>query len=476
MKNFFTEKNIIISSISIGVLLIAFWMFYNPVSGFTASLPDMDGRPDTSSVEVQDVKIGEKFEMFEEFSSVLTGKWTRFRGSDFDNEVKDGIKLIDKFPAEGAKILWKQELGEGHSAPVIYNGKVYILDYEEDKKSDALRCFDLIDGKEIWKRSYKNHVKRNHGMSRTTPAITDSFIVTLGPKGHAMCSNPENGELLWGLDLVKEFQTEIPFWYTGQCPLIENNIAVFAPSGTSLMIGVDCRSGKVIWKTPNPDNLKMSHSSIMPMTFAGKKMYVYAAVGGIVGISAEGDDVGQILWELKKFNPSVVAPSPLVLDNGKIFMTAGYGAGSILFRLKADGNKFSTEVLQEYKPKEGLASEQQTPLFHNGFVYGISPKDGGNFRNQFVCVKPDNPKNILWSSGKDYRFGLGPYLIADGKFYILKDDGELTIARINSNKFEFLDKVQIMEGQDAWAPLAIADGKLILRDSKTIVCVDIEKK
>jgi len=473
---FFSHKNILFILILLAFSTTLFWWFYNPVSDFQKSLPGMDNRPDSSSLTKEVVKIGEKFEKYEEFSSNLTGKWTRFRGADFDNQNKETVKLIDKFPENGAKILWKHKLGEGHSAPVIYNGKVYILDYEETKKSDALRCFSLIDGKEIWKRSYKNHVKRNHGMSRTTPAITDSFIVTLGPKGHAMCSNPHNGDLLWGIDLVKEFKSEIPFWYTGQCPIIENNIAIFAPSGTSLLIGVDCKTGNVIWKTPNPDNFKMSHSSIMPMFLGGRKMYVYAAVGGIIGVAADGDNVGEILWSLKDFAPSVVAPSPLVLENGKIFMTAGYGAGSILFQLKANGNKFTVSILQDFKPKDGLASEQQTPIFYKGFIFGILPKDAGALRNQFVCCKQSDVENLLWTSGKEYRFGLGPYIIADDKFFILNDDGMLTIAKLSTSSFQVLDQAQVLEGHDAWAPLAIANGKMVLRDSKTMICIDIEKK
>ena len=476
MKKFFTEKNILIISTAIGILLIGFWLFYNPVSQFTQSVPGMDNRNDSTSATSEIVKIGEKFEQFEKFSSTLTGKWTRFRGEEFDNRSKDKVKLIDKFGSEGAKILWKHSLGEGHSAPVIYKGLVYILDYEEEKKADALRCFSLESGKEIWKRSYKNHVKRNHGMSRTTPAITDSFIVTLGPKGHAMCLNPQTGDFLWGLDLVKEYKTEIPFWYTGQCPMIDKDTAIFAPGGSSLLVGVDCKTGKIVWETPNPDNWKMSHSSVMPMTFGEKKMYLYAAVGGIVGVSAEGEDIGKILWKIKDFDPTVVAPSPLVLDNGKIFMTAGYGAGSILFQLKAEGNNFSVKVLQEFKPKDGLASEQQTPLFYEGHIFGILPKDAGALRNQFVCVKPGDVKKILWTSGKEFRFGLGPYMIADGKFFILKDNGELTIAKFSTKSFQVLDQTRVIEGHDAWAPLAIADGKLILRDSKTMLCIDIEKK
>jgi outer membrane protein assembly factor BamB len=83
---------------------------------------------------------------------------------------------------------------------------------------------------------------------------------------------------------------------------------------------------------------------------------------------------------------------------------------------------------------------------------------------------------MLWTSSKTDRYGLGPYIIADGKFFILSDDGTLTIAKAQTSGFEFLDKAKIMDGQDAWGPMAIADGRLLLRDSKLLVCIDIQKK
>jgi len=456
------------------LFLLLYWLFYNPVKDFKLSVPGMDNRPDSISGIREKVKIGAIFESFFNESSDLSGKWTRFRGADFDNIVKDKTKLIDKFPDGELNILWHADLGEGHAAPAIYNGKVYILDYLEEEQADALRCFSLISGEELWQRKYKVHVKRNHGMSRTVPAINENFIVTIGPKGHVMCSNPQNGDFIWGIDLVKTYQTEIPFWYTGQCPLIDNNIAVIAPGGKSLLIGVDCASGEIVWQTPNPDKWQMSHSSIMPMTLNGKRMYVYAAIGGIVGVSASGPDIGKILWKTTDFNPSVVAPSPLIFDDGKIFMTAGYGAGSILFKVAETNGEYSVSMLQKFKPKEGLASEQQTPIFHKGYVFGILPKDAGTLRNQFVCCKPNDFMNILWTSGKSERFGLGPYIIADGKFFILNDDGTLTIAKVSTKEFITLDKKRILQGHDAWGPIAIADGKMLIRDSKQMVCIDIQ--
>ena len=71
-----------------------------------------------------------------------------------------------------------------------------------------------------------------------------------------------------------------PLWYAGQCPLIDGDIAVIAPCGDkALMIGVDCETVRVVWETPNPHGWEMSHSSIMPMTLNGKRMYVYCAIG-----------------------------------------------------------------------------------------------------------------------------------------------------------------------------------------------------
>lgn len=458
-----------------GISSLSFWFVYNPVKDLTTSVPGMDNRPEKSEDAEENVEIGKMFARFGEVSTNLTGKWTRFRGADFDNISKENIDLIDNWDG-GPDIRWEHELGEGHAAPVIYNGKVYLLDYDEKLKADVLRCFALETGEELWKRWYSVHVKRNHGMSRTVPAINENYLITIGPKCHVMCTDPSNGDFLWGIDLIKEYGTEIPFWYTGQCPLMVDDVVVIAPGGSSLVIAVDCKTGEVIWETPNPDKWKMSHSSIMPMELNGKQMYVYAAVGGICGISAEGEDAGKILWETTEFTPTVIAPSPVILPNGKIFMTAGYGAGAMLFEVIKSGGQYAVNVLQNYKPKDGMASEQQTPLFYDGHLFSILPKDAGGRRNQFVCATPDDPMNILWTSGKEDRYGLGPYAIADGKFFILNDEGTLSIARATANRFELLDKVKILDGQDAWGPLAFADGYLIMRDSKKMVCIYVAEK
>lgn len=471
-----TSKHILFLIVLVSIIAFVFWLQYNPVADLKANIPGLDNRPkitiDTSSTVI----IGEKFTFIKTHSSQLTGKWPNFRGADYDNINKETIKLIDHFPISGPNIVWQKDLGEGHAAASIYNGKVYVLDYNEAKKTDVLKCIALETGEELWRRFYSVHIKRNHGISRTIPAVNDKYVVTIGPKGHVMCVDAVNGNLLWSIDLVKTYASEIPFWNTGQCPLIANDIAIIAPCGNALMIGIDCKTGKVLWETENPDKWKMSHSSIIPMTYNGKKTYVYAAIGGICGISAEGKNIGKIIWKTKEFLPNVLAPSPVIINFNSIFITAGYGAGSMLLKLEGDASSPSVKILQKYLPTKGIASEQQTPLFYNGFLFAVLPKDAGGLRNQFVCYNPNDCEKIIWASGKETRFGLGPYIIADNKFFILDDDGTLTIAQATIQNFKILSKTKIMDGQDAWGPIAIADGYLIMRDAKQMLCLNMKKK
>ena len=467
----------LISKISIMTLVIAaliimgWWFFYDPTGQFTESVPGMDNQPEDLQSLVSLVNIGEFFQRFDGIAANVIGSWPRFRGINFDNKSRESSNL--KWGDTGPQILWSVELGEGHAGPAIYNGRAYLLDYDETNRADALRCLSLEDGREIWRRWYNNPMKRNHGMSRTIPAVNEKYVVTIGPQCHVMCVDADSGHFRWGIDLVRDYNTTVPLWYTGQCPLLEDSLAIIAPGGSSLIMAVNCRTGDVIWQTPNPNNWQMSHSSILPWTFNGKKMYIYCAVGGIVGISAEGEDAGQILWESPDWNQNVLAPSPVFLDDGKIFVTAGYGAGSMMFQLLYENGNYNLQTLQKFAPKDGLASEQQTPILYQGHLYCVLPKDAGPQRNQFVCCNPDDLAQFVWTSGKTNRFGLGPFILVDDKFFILSDEGDLTVIQASTKEYKQLAKVKILHGADAWGPIAVANGRMLLRDSKTMVCIEI---
>lgn len=457
-------KSLILPVIVAMVLLasVVYWVY--EYKSFTVK-PRTAGQDNRPQLDPQDVAPRVIEGMLETFSGVpadSTARWPNFRGADVDGVIWSEIPLAKQWPPEGPPNLWQVELGQGYAAPAVYDGRVYLIDYDMDKQRDAIRCFSLDDGAEIWRYSYPVKIKRNHGMSRTVPAVNDKYIVTMGPKGHVTCLDRVTGEFKWMIDLVAEYGTKEPLWYAGQCPLIVDNKAIIAPAGPDvLMMAVDCETGEVVWETPNPDKWRMTHCSILPMRFADQDMYVYPASGGVAGVFAED---GSILWKTDAWHLRVNIPTPVDCGDGRIFLSAGYNKGSMMLQLEKRAGHIVPKVLFELPP-EVFGSDQQTPVFYRGYIYGVRPD------KQLVCM--DLNGRIIWTSGSENKYGLGPYIIANGMIYVLDDDGVLSLVEAKPDGFSPLSRARVLEGHESWGPPALAAGRLLVRDLTTMVCLDV---
>jgi len=452
-----------------GVALYA-WVQTSP-AGVEARLPVVEGNIERSAMGATQFTPGRGS------PGKADGAWTTFRGAAHDNVWTDPPPLAETWPADGPPKLWTVAMGEGYASPAVWAGRAYVMDYDMARRSDAIRCLSLDTGEEIWRNSYRVEVLRNHGMTRTMPAVSDQALVTLGPKCHVVCLDPQRGNFRWAIDLVKDYGTRVPDWYAGQCPLLDGNRVILAPAGRSLMIAVDAASGRVIWETPNPRNWQMSHSSIVPMEFAGRRMYVYCANEGTVGVDARD---GAILWETDgkkgaptywKITPTVV-PTPVILPEGRIFLSGGYGAGSLMLQLVENAGKIEPKALFRLAPGV-FGAEQQTPIYYQGHLYGIRAKPS----DELVCL--DLSGNIQWTSAPK-RFGLGPLLIAAGSaggvIYAMNDSGVLTMVRATPEKYQPLPEAKVLDGTESWGPLVPVGGRLLVRDFTKLVCLDVARK
>jgi outer membrane protein assembly factor BamB len=392
----------------------------------------------------------------------LPGSWPCFRGPNHDDISPEKVALSTDWQKNPPRLLWSLNLGEGYASAAIEQGKVYVLDYDEAHQEDALRCLSLANGQEIWRQSYPDPIKRNHGMSRTIPAVSGKYVVSLGPQCHVLCANADTGKIYWQMDLVKQFGTTVPQWYAGQCPLIDGNNVILAPAGNVLMIAVNLATGKIVWRTPNPMGWQMTHSSIAEGSFHNQSFYVYCGSGGAVGVSAKD---GSIFWQTTDWKVSTATvPTPICLPDGRIFFTGGYGAGSAMMQMTEQGGKFSIQTLYRLTP-DVFGSDQQTPILYKGYIYGV--RSGG----ELVCLNLNGQPQ--WTSGATRRFGLGPYLIADGLIFIMNDSGVLTMVQATPTAYHEMGDIQILSGPDSWGPMAIAGGLLIARDLNRMVCLDM---
>ena len=445
----------------VGIVLLCFWVSADPASEISERLPGCDGTPQMDLDEMGPVEVVGELTQSDGVAAEVTGSWPRFRGSNFDNISSENIRLARSWPVEGPEVVWSIDVGEGYASAAVLAGRVYILDYDRDKQADVIRCLSFADGKDIWRYSYPVKIKRNHGMSRTVPAVTDKYLVAIGPKCHVTCLDPVTGEFRWMLNLVREFGTKVPLWYAGQCPIIEDGKAIIAPGGDVLMIAVDCETGEIIWKTPNPDKWQMTHSSIIPMEFMGRRMYVYCGSGGVVGVSAED---GSILWETSEWKMRTNIPSPVVVGDGLIFLSAGYNQGSMLLKLTKEGDTMKAEKVFRLKP-EVFGADQQTPIFYKGYIYGVRP--GG----ELICLGVDG--RVVWTSTSAHKFGLGPFMVADGLMFVMNDSGLLTLTEATPAGYVRLGEAKVLEGPDSWGPMVIVSGRLILRDLNRMICLKV---
>jgi outer membrane protein assembly factor BamB len=191
-------------------------------------------------------------------------------------------------------------------------------------------------------------------------------------------------------------------------------------------------------------------------------MYVYCASGGVAGVSAAD---GSPLWDTDAWKINIATvPSPVDLGGGSLFLSGGYNAGALFMRIRKAGGAFAVELGKRLDP-ETFGSTQQTPIFFGGHIYGVRP-DG-----QLACLDPEG--NVVWTSGGGARFGLGPYLIAEGFLYVMDDSGLLTMAEATADGFKPLAQAQVLNGHESWGPLALAGVRLIARDFTRMVCLDI---
>ena len=88
----------------------------------------------------------------------------------------------------------------------------------------------------------------------------------------------------------------------------------------------------------------------------------------------------------------------------------------------------------------------------------------------------DTDLNEIWASGPENTFGLGPYMIADGMIFLMDDSGILTIAEATEKGYKQYRQAKVLQGRDTWGPMALVDGRLLVRDTHKMICLDVSTK
>ncbi len=403
-------------------------------------------------------------------SPLLGGNWPQFRGPSRDN-ISTETGLLRSWPASGPKVLWKTPVAQGYAGVAIKDGRVYINDYNEAKKEHLVRALSLDTGKDIWQWSYPVEIRPNHGITRTVPSVGQSLVFSLDPKCRFHAIDIKTGKLVWQKNLVQEYRTTIPQWYAGQNPLLDGDRVILATGGDALAVAFDQATGKEVWRSPNPAKDLMSHASLMPATIAGVKQYLYLTMNKVVGIAAAD---GQLLWNSPFTSRMAAVPSPIHIGDGRVFVTSGYEAGSTMYQVQKTATGWSAQKVYSLTSAQ-FNSETHTPVLYQNHLFAV----GSKTRGRFSCVSLDG--KVVWQSpvvsgdmAASRTFELGGFLLADGMFFLLDGrSGALRLVEANTKQYNELASAQLLEGEEVWAPPALSNGKLVIRDLKQMICLQV---
>ena len=401
-------------------------------------------------------------------AAAVAGDWPQFHGPDRDGRSAE-TGLARSWPPGGPKVLWTVKVGMGYGGPAVQGGKVYVLD-RPDKRRDVLRCFDLKTGGEEWKFAYPAPGEVKHDGSRATPAVDEKFIFTVGHMGHVTAFGKETKKPIWARHILRDYggPNRPPIWGIAQSALLYEDTVIIAPQSEAAgVVALDKATGKEVWRSKSVGELQYVTPTLAAID--GADTVITLTKAGVTGVDA---GTGRILWQYGGYTCRIAVPNVTVLGDGRILATGGYDAGSAMFKVVKTGEKFTVSEL--WKSDE-LNSQMNPVLFHKNHLFANSYSNQDK-EDGFLCMTLDG--KVVWKTGVNPTFQRGHMLFADDMLYIIDGEtGSLRLIEPDPAGFKELAKVEgLLAPPEPWAPMALCDGRLIIRDQHQMHCLEVSAK
>jgi len=387
--------------------------------------------------------------------------WPRWRGPRADGTWL-GPKIASAWPKEGLQRAWRQEIGGGYGGVSVSGGRVYLMDrLEKPNEVERVLCFDAVNGKPLWSRSYPVDYKDvSYGNGpRATPTVFRGQIYTLGTVGNLMCLNAVNGETVWSKNLVKEFSSKIPIWGLSASPVIfEDLVIVHAgsePDGCYLAF--DLNTGEERWRSLSDP---AGYATPILIDREGTAELVCWTPNNVCGLDPR---TGELHWAVPfevNYGSSVAYP---IFQKGTVLVSSYYdGSKAIRLGAKLDDAK---EVWHDRRNLRGLMAQ---PLYRDGHGYLIDKRHG------LTCFKLETGEKIWDDDNRMTPKGRNPqatmvWLNDKKRAIVLNSDGDLLLIQPNINGYVEETRANII-GR-TWAHPAYAGNCVYARSDTEIVCV-----
>jgi outer membrane protein assembly factor BamB len=408
--------------------------------------------------------------------------WPGWRGPMRDGHVAPGIAVPETLP-RAPRQVWRIKIGDGFASPVVAGSKVFYLDNQEEK--EMLHALDRSTGRELWRAPIDEAFKDSQSAPgpRCTPLVDGDRVYAQSCQGELRCLAVADGTLNWRLNFTKDFHAVFSgergsaqgahrHGYTGS-PWI-NGQRLIVTVGDTNGAGIVCfdkQTGAVLWQSQND---RAGNAAPITAMIAGSEpeQVVAFTAEGLIGLNLQN---GQLLWRVplsSTYGRHVT--TPVVVDD--IVIVASHQRGMIGAQItpaSVPGNRANPAPTSKWNGNIKWETKEHTmnfssPVAVGEYLYGLGPS-----KNIF-CLEAKTGKTMWSKEGytpTPTERGHAAFLALGKNLLLLTDAGELVLFAANPSGFKELGRVQVCGAN--WCNPAYAEGKLFVRDSRELICVEL---
>ncbi len=428
--------------------------------------------------------------------------WPHWMGPTRDN-VWHETGLLERFPPEGPRVVWRTPIAGGYAGPAVVDDKVFVTDYVkagdlsaeylqvenfDHKKfsgTERVLCLDQPTGDILWKHEYPVKYSISYPAGpRCTPTVHKGKAYTLGAEGHLHCFRAATGEVLWSKDFRKLYADKTAIWGYASHPLVDGQklICIVGGEGTHAM-AFDKDTGKEIWRTITA--IEQGYSPPTIIEAQGHRQLILMRPDAVTSVDPE---TGREYWSVSYQATSGSIIMTPVYWNGYLYM-GGFDGKTLLIKLPP-GSPTSEppqpEIVWGDKKGHGLSPINVQPFLDvrtdgqtsRGIMYGFDES------GLMMAVELPSGKR-LWETAAPLgkrRVSTGTAFIVrqSDRYWMFTERGEILIAKLSPQGYEEIDRQKVIEptnvafGRDVvWCMPAFANRRMFVRNDKECICVDL---
>jgi outer membrane protein assembly factor BamB len=389
--------------------------------------------------------------------SIFSADWPKWLGPN-----NDGVSTESDWGNDLDNLQWKTKIGVGFSSMVVADGRLFTMGHDGQKRGgkETVYCLDAKTGKPIWTDSYPAPMVDylHEGGPCATPTVDGNLVYAISKHGKLGAYQAGTGKKVWSKDMmVLSGLKKIPEWGFAASPYVLENLLLIEAGAT---YALNKLTGEIVWKS---QDYRPAYGS--PISFKSGKDTHVAAIKTDGLVILDGSNGKTLAFEKWETSYRTNASTPIIKGD-KIFISTGYRRGCALFQW--NGNSLS----KIYENKN-LSTHMNHAILVDDYLYGFDGNVHMAGPKDFACIQ--------FSTGKeqwrvtDRGLQVGSLLVAGDRMLMLGQRGEGVIARVNPEKFEVLNREQIIGGK-TWTMPILANGLLYVRNARgDLFCLGLSK-